>query len=115
MKPILEHAAIIWLPYIQKDIDKVEQVQRRAVRFIFNNYSYLASVSEMLIDLNWATLAHYRKEQKAMLLHKIVHHLVDIPSNNYLIYQLLHLISPEVTMKIFAATTHNQLILTFNS
>ena len=39
----------------------------------------------MLIDLNWATLAHYRKEQKAMMLHKIVHHLVDIPSNNYLI------------------------------
>ena len=26
VKPNLEYAAIIWLPYIQKDIDKVEQV-----------------------------------------------------------------------------------------
>ena len=85
VKPILEYAAIVWSPYIQKDIDKVEQVQRCAARFIFNNYSYLASISEMLIDLNWATLTHSRREQKAVMLYKIVHHLVDIPASNYLI------------------------------
>ena len=62
----------------------VEQVQRRAARFIFNNYSCLASVNEMLTDLNWATLTHSRKEQKAVMLYKIVHHLVDIPASNYL-------------------------------
>ena len=83
VKPILEYAAIVWSPYIQKDIDKVEQVQRRAARFVFNNYSYLASISEMLIDLNWATLTHSRREQKAVMLYKIVHHLVDIPASNY--------------------------------
>ena len=38
----------------------------------------------MLTDLNWATLTHSRKEQKAVMLYKIVHHLVDIPASNYI-------------------------------
>ena len=84
MKPVLDYAATVWSPYTQKDIDMVEQVQRRAARFIFNNYSSLASISEMLTDLKWATLTHSRKEQKAVMLYKIVHHLVDIPASNYL-------------------------------
>ena len=56
----------------------------RAVRFVFNNYSHLASVNEMLTDLNWATLTHSRKEQKAVMLYEIVHHLVDILASTYL-------------------------------
>ena len=84
VKPVLDYAATVWSPYTQKDIDMVKQVQRRAARFIFNNYSRLASISEMLTDLNWATLTHSRKEQKAVMLYKIVHHLVDIPASNYL-------------------------------
>ena len=85
VKPVLDYAVTVWSPYTQKDIDIVEQVQRRAARFIFNNYSRLASVSEMLTDLNWATLTHSRKEQKAVMLYKILHrHLVDIPAINYL-------------------------------
>ena len=86
VKSILDYAATVWLPNTQKDIDMVEQVQRHAARFIFNNYSRLAGVNEMLTDLNWATLAHSRKEQKAVMLYKIVHHvhLVDTPASNYL-------------------------------
>ena len=84
VKPVLDYAATVWSPYTQKDIDMVEQVQRREARLIFNNYSRLASVSEMLTDLNWATLTHNRKEQKAVMLYKIVHLLVDIPASNYL-------------------------------
>ena len=71
VKPVLDYAATVWSPYTQKDIEMVEQVQRRAARFIFNNYFCLASVSEILTDLNWATLTHNRKEQKAVMLYKI--------------------------------------------
>ena len=62
VKSILDYAAIVWSPYIQKDIDMVEQVQRHPARFISNNYFRLASVNKMLTDLNWATLTHSRKE-----------------------------------------------------
>ena len=71
MKPVLDYAATVWSPYTQKDNEMVEQVQRRAARFIFSNYSRLASVSKILTDLNWATLTHNRKEQKAVMLYKI--------------------------------------------
>ena len=54
VKSILDYPATVWSPYIQKNIDMFEQVQRRAraARFIFNNYSCLASIKEMLTDLN---------------------------------------------------------------
>ena len=52
VKCILDYAAIVWPPYIQKDIDMVEQVQMRAARFTSNNYSHSAIVNKMLTDLN---------------------------------------------------------------
>ena len=64
VKRVLDYAATVWSPYTHKDIDMVEQVQRRAARFIFNNYSRLASVSEMLTDLSWATLTHIVEKNK---------------------------------------------------
>ena len=64
MKPVLDYAATVWSPYTQKDIDMVKQVQRCAARYIFNNYSRLASVSEMLTDLNWATLKHIAEKNE---------------------------------------------------
>lgn len=34
--PVLEYALAVWDPYTQVHIDKLESVQRKAVRFIFN-------------------------------------------------------------------------------
>ena len=64
MKSILDYAAIVWSPYIQKDIDMVKQAQRHVARFISNNYSRLASVNKMLTDLNWATQHVVEKNKK---------------------------------------------------
>ena len=53
VKSILDYAATVWSPYIL--IRMVEQVQRHAARFIFNNnfsYSHLDSINVMLTDLN---------------------------------------------------------------
>ena len=51
----------------------LEKVQRNAARFVCNNYSHYASVSEMLGRLNWPTLAQGRNEQKLTMMCKIVH------------------------------------------
>ena len=90
----------------------VEQAQRREARFIFDNQSHLASVKKMLTDLNWATLIHSRKEQKAVMLYKIVHHQVDILVSNYLTPLLPHLISPEAIIKDFRSH-HPQSMYTY--
>ena len=39
VKPILEYASSVWSPRTQRDIDAIENVQRRAARFATNNYS----------------------------------------------------------------------------
>ena len=34
----MEYAATIWDPYLQKHVDKLEKVQRQAVRFIAKDF-----------------------------------------------------------------------------
>ena len=46
----------MWAPHSLQDCEKLESVQRRMARFIFNNYSRTSSVTRMLEDLHWATL-----------------------------------------------------------
>ena len=46
--PILEYGCTSWFPYFQKDTYAIEMVQRRAARFIFNDYSYNTSVTSLL-------------------------------------------------------------------
>ena len=62
IRPILEYASAIWSPYTQRNVDLVEAIQRRSVRFIFNNYSPYASVTEMLERLDSKTFAERRNE-----------------------------------------------------
>ena len=56
MRPIVEYATVTWSPHTKKGIDCIESVQRRAARFVNNDYSRYSSVSSMLTDLNWPSL-----------------------------------------------------------
>ena len=51
VRPLVEYAASVWDPWHDKYIDKIEMIQHRAIRYIFNDYSYLSSVSNMLSKL----------------------------------------------------------------
>ena len=64
VKPILEYAAVIWSPHTQRDINMIERSQRQAARFVMNNFSPYASVTQMLISLNWPTLAQCRQQKE---------------------------------------------------
>ena len=78
IRSILDYASIIWSPYTQKNIQSVESVQRRAARFVTNNYSPYTSVTNMLKDLGWKPLSDRRNELRLLMFYKILHHLVDI-------------------------------------
>ena len=54
VRSTLEYSSIVWDPYLQKDTDKLEKVQRRAARFITGNYTSRdqGCVSQMLAELN---------------------------------------------------------------
>ena len=61
VRSTLEYSFIVWDPYLQKDIDKLQKVQRQAARFITGNYISRDQgfVSQMLAEL---TCRHSRIE-----------------------------------------------------
>jgi len=53
VRSCLDYGSSIWDPYFTRDIDKIEQVQNQAARFITGNYKSrtAGSVSNMLKQL----------------------------------------------------------------
>ena len=56
-------------------------VQRRAARFVCNDYRRTTSVSELLKTLEWSPLQQRRKDNRITLFYKTLHReaSVDIP------------------------------------
>ena len=75
---ILEYSSVVWTPYTQRTIHKLEAVQRRAARFVTSNYSYTSSVPTMMEVLNWNTLHTRRNIYRLIMFYKTLHHMVDI-------------------------------------
>ena len=70
----LEYASIIWDPYQQGDIDRLERVQRRAARFISGNYTSCEEgfMTRLLEELELPALKTRRKTDKLCTMYKIV-------------------------------------------
>ena len=56
VRPIIEFASPVWDPHTTLHVNKIESIQRSAVRFCFNNYSWTNSVTTMLNKLDLAVL-----------------------------------------------------------
>ena len=67
-------------PYLQYQIHQLDKVQRSAARFVMNDFSRFSSVTSMLSHLSWPTLEQRRNYFKLLMLFKLIHGLVVIPS-----------------------------------
>ena len=85
VRPILENSCTVWDPYTATQINKLEMIQRRAVRYVLHRHHNTSSVTNMLQSLGWRSLADRRKDAKLCMLYKISNDLVGIPANKYLI------------------------------
>ena len=85
VRSVLEYSCSVWDPYHEKDIAKLEKVQRNAARFVKNDYTRQSSVTSIMQDLNWKPLHLRRRESRLVLFYKIVNNLVAIPPENHLI------------------------------
>ena len=74
----VEYCSSIWNPFTQKDIDKIESIQRRGARFVTNSYSWKISVSNLINDLKWESLEKRRQAASLCLMYKIHNNLVAI-------------------------------------
>ncbi|XP_062578982.1 uncharacterized protein LOC134240892 [Saccostrea cucullata] len=78
VRPQVEYASTVWDPHTKKNIDKLEAVQRRAARFVTNNYNTTSSVTTMIDRLEWESLQQRRIKAKAIMMYRVIHSLVAI-------------------------------------
>ena len=84
VRPHLEYSCTVWDPYTQEQITQLDKVQRRGARFVFNDYDYTSSPTEMISKLKWESLQVRRKERRLLVLHQALHGHLSIPVNNIL-------------------------------
>ena len=84
VRSILEYSSTFWDPFYRKDIGRLEMGQRRAARFVFNDYKPMSSVASMVSQLGWKPLAERRPEHRLSLLYKIINGIVAIPADTHL-------------------------------
>ena len=79
----VEYASVVWSPYTKDNINKIEKVQKRAARWVANDYSTYSSVMDMLSNLGWRSLENRRTDTRLAMFYKIVYGLVAIPLPSY--------------------------------
>ena len=84
VRPILEYASVVWAPHTKCHITMLEKIQRRAARFVCNNYSRYNSVTDMLNMLNWQSLEQRRNQAKSIMFYKIINNIVSVNFHQYL-------------------------------
>ena len=84
VRPQLEYCTSVWDPHHQNSVYQLEMVQRRAARFTLRRYHQTSSVSNMLTQLGWETLAERRAKFRLINLYKGVHNMIAIDCSHYL-------------------------------
>ena len=83
VRPILEYASPIWNPYQESLQADIEQVHRRAARFVTNNYIYEpGTVSNIMNTLQWKSLRRRREDSSLVLFYKGLKGKAAIPTQN---------------------------------
>ncbi|XP_062575423.1 uncharacterized protein LOC134237333 [Saccostrea cucullata] len=85
IRPSTEYASPVWDPYQTNLTKDLEQVQRRAARFVFNQYTdtFPGCVTSLLEQLEWGSLQHRRTTHRLVLCYKIRNRLVDNNPDKY--------------------------------
>ena len=76
---VFDYASTVWDPHQHGDIKNLEKVQRRAARYVYNDYTTRTPgcVTAMVKDIG-------RESLQDCLLYKMQHGLVDVDTSSYL-------------------------------
>ena len=78
VRPLVEYSSVVWDPHTQTNIDSLEMIQRRAARYVFNDYRRTSSVNQMLVRLKWISLEERRAKAKAIMMYRALYNLVAL-------------------------------------
>ena len=78
--PVLNYAVAAWDPYLSRDINSLDQVQRRGARYVSNNYwdRTPGCVTKMVQDLGWQSLQEKREDHRLTLVYKLQNSLFGL-------------------------------------
>ena len=79
----------VWSPYLLTLMNRIESVQRRSARFIFNDYGRTSSVTCMLEKLNLPLLSDRRICNRMITMFKILSGIIHAPIASILL-RLIH-------------------------
>ena len=69
---------------------KLDMVQRRAVRYVHNDYSRDSSVTTMLASLVWRSLKQRRADIRLVMFYKATNELVAVDLSDHLVPTTRH-------------------------
>jgi hypothetical protein len=75
VRSTMEYGATIWNPYLKGDIDKLERIQNRGIRFIKKDYRSRGpgSITNMIRQLELETLEERQHSLRLILLYIFLH------------------------------------------
>ena len=71
VRPQVEYESAVRSPYTKENKDKIEMVQRRAARWVSDDYS--SSFTEMMSNLGWRSLENRGYDARLLMFNKIVY------------------------------------------
>lgn len=84
VRSVLEYANIVWAPFTKELINKLERIQRKAVRFIYNRYKIDDSLTELLKQAGLNSLDNRCKIARLKFLFQLVHGHFNLEASNYI-------------------------------
>ena len=86
VRPQVEYSAAVWDPYTKKNIDQLERVQKRAARFILNDYKSKSPgcATQMVKDLGLEPLTTRRKARRLCVFQQARQGDLSLPIGNLL-------------------------------
>ena len=83
MRPVLDYGSLVWDPPGVVLQEELESVQKRAARFVTDNYNYeTGSMTGILGQLKWESLKKRRKDNRLILLYKGLKGKASIPTDD---------------------------------
>ena len=79
VRPHLDYAAQVWDPYLQKDVQRLENIQKFALKLVSHNWS--TSYQDLLSLCDLPTLSNRRLHLKLTQVYKIIYRLCYFPDH----------------------------------
>ena len=78
VRPQLEYGSEAWNPHANNDVKRLENIQRQATRFVFQDFRRTTSVTPLIQQLQWDSLQTRRLLNQSVMFYKIQHQLINI-------------------------------------